>query len=243
MARVRRLDRRRCRPIDLAKNGGLPVWTGATDGLNSPMVLPHDYRSLILPAGERHRLVPLDRTFDEALAEAVEAARETLDRWVGWFSPDYGLEHARRWLQGRERSRAEGRAFDFAITRVADGEVVGGCGLNPVEARHRFGNAYFWVVPDATGQGLATAAVAGLVQFAQLRLGLVRIEMVVPERDSAAERVAEKVGASREGLLRNRLILQGSVHHAYLFSLLSPFRELETATDDRWERVVTAGGR
>jgi len=48
---------------------------------------------------------------------------------------------------------------------------------------------------------------------------LIRLEIFVSEDNLAGQKVAEKLGASREIRLRNRLILNGKVHHAYLFAL------------------------
>ena len=48
----------------------------------------------------------------------------------------------------------------------------------------------------------------------------VRIELVVAVENLASQRVAAKVGALREGLMRNRLQINGVTHHAYLHSLV-----------------------
>jgi RimJ/RimL family protein N-acetyltransferase len=42
--------------------------------------------------------------------------------------------------------------------------------------------------------------------------------------------VAEKVGAVREGVLRNRLMLHGTIHDAVIFSLIPD----DLATPARW---------
>jgi RimJ/RimL family protein N-acetyltransferase len=48
---------------------------------------------------------------------------------------------------------------------------------------------------------------------------LIRLEALVAEENFAGQRVAEKIGASREIRLHNRLILNGKIHHTYLFAL------------------------
>jgi ribosomal-protein-serine acetyltransferase len=202
------------------------------------MGLAHDYRSLILMAGDRYRLVPLDVSFDLTFFEVISASRPELSRWFTWCTPTYTRELARAWLQARERARAEDRAYDFGITRAADGELVGGCGVNHIQMRHRLGNMYYWVAESEQGQGAATAAAASLMAFALQRLGLVRVEMLVPERNFGAERVAEKIGATREVLLHNRLILQGRVQNAYLFSVLGSTDAPLPEPDPRWEKIT-----
>jgi RimJ/RimL family protein N-acetyltransferase len=56
---------------------------------------------------------------------------------------------------------------------------------------------------------------------------LVRLEIIAAETNFAGQAVAEKIGASREIRLPNRLILQGEILHAYLFSILGEMRRGE----------------
>ncbi|MBV8141595.1 MAG: GNAT family N-acetyltransferase, partial [Verrucomicrobia bacterium] len=123
-------------------------------------MMTNDYRSLVLAAGEKYRLVPIDVSFTEALTEAIHESRDELIRSVSWYYPEYSMEDARRWLQARERERFEGRAYDFAITEALSGELVGGCGINRIQAKNRQGNLYYWVRTSQTNQGAATAAAA-----------------------------------------------------------------------------------
>jgi RimJ/RimL family protein N-acetyltransferase len=59
-----------------------------------------------------------------------------------------------------------------------------------------------------------------LARFGFEDLGLQRIEITAAVGNVASQRVAEKIGAVREGLLRNRFLLQGRSHDAYLYSLI-----------------------
>ncbi|MBV9998562.1 MAG: GNAT family N-acetyltransferase [Verrucomicrobia bacterium] len=205
------------------------------------MGLAHDYRSLILLAGDRYRLVPLDLSFDQIFFDLVASSRQELSHSFTWCTPGYTVETARAWLQSRERARAEDRAYDFVITRADNGELVGACGINQIQTEHRLGNLYYWVAAAEQGRGAATAGVSSLVEFGLKGLGLIRLEMLVPERNFSAERVAEKVGATREVLLRNRLILQARVQHAYLFSVLGSPEALLSPPDPRWEKITVTG--
>ena len=50
-------------------------------------------------------------------------------------------------------------------------------------------------------------------------LHLVRIEIVMSVDNVPSQRVAEKLGAAREGILRNRLIQREGVSDAIMYSL------------------------
>jgi RimJ/RimL family protein N-acetyltransferase len=182
--------------------------------------MTNDYRSLVLAAGENYRLVPFDVTFTEALFEAVYESRHELIRFVSWYYPEYSMEDSRRWLQARERERSERRSYDFAITDAGNGDLVGGCGIDRIQSRNCQGNLYYWVRTSQTKKGAATAAARALISFGLGPLHLVRLEIIAGETNFAGQAVAEKIGASREIRLPNRLILQGEILHAYLFSIL-----------------------
>jgi RimJ/RimL family protein N-acetyltransferase len=59
-----------------------------------------------------------------------------------------------------------------------------------------------------------------LADFGFKELKLNRIETLVAVDNLASQRVAAKVGAVREGILRNRLLLRGKIHDAVMFSLI-----------------------
>jgi RimJ/RimL family protein N-acetyltransferase len=59
-----------------------------------------------------------------------------------------------------------------------------------------------------------------LVDFGFATLGLIRIEIVVAVGNFGSQRAAEKAGAYREGLLRNRIVQRGEARDAYMFSLI-----------------------
>ena len=67
---------------------------------------------------------------------------------------------------------------------------------------------------------MASSATLQLAHFGFDTLELQRIEIVVAVNNSASIRVAEKVAATREGRLRNRIIAKGNLNDAFLYSLI-----------------------
>jgi len=116
--------------------------------------------------------------------------------------------------------RAERAAYNFAIVDADDGSILGGCGLTQINWQHRFANLYYWVHSRKAGRGVASAATLQLARYGFETLGLQRIEIVVAAGNLASLRVAEKVGAEREGLLRNRIHINDEWHDAFMHSLI-----------------------
>ncbi len=93
-------------------------------------------------------------------------------------------------------------------------------GLNFFNRVHQMANLGYWVRTSAVGRGTATLAACLVARFGFAQLGLHRIEILAAVDNIASQRVAEKVGAVREGVLRKRLLINGESHDAVMLSLL-----------------------
>ncbi len=58
----------------------------------------------------------------------------------------------------------------------------------------------YWLAPRARGRGLATAAASLLIDWGFAELGVARIEFAILPENRASQRVAERLGATPEGL-------------------------------------------
>ncbi len=159
----------------------------------------------------------------EDVERLYEAARESIAEvfpWLPWCHPDYSIEESRSWIKGTIQAWQDDSRFEFTMNDPADGTFIGGCGLNGINRANGFANLGYWVRTGWTGRGGATAATLLLAEFGMRRAGLTRIEVLAATGNRASQRVAEKAGASREGILRNRLLLHGKLHDAVLYSLI-----------------------
>ena len=101
-----------------------------------------------------------------------------------------------------------------------DGDVVGGIGLG-VNAYHYKGTIGYWMAARSRGRGVCTRALRLLVRQALADGGLQRVDLTTDPDNVASQRVAEKVGFRREGVLRSHLRhSDGRVRDSVLFSLL-----------------------
>ena len=170
----------------------------------------------------RGRGILLRLTTDDdiaALWEATVASKSELIPWLAWCHEDYSLEEAAQWLALCRDGWAARDMFYFAVTDEAGGPIIGACGLNHVDWPNRRANLGYWVRTGEHGRGVATEAARLLARYALEELGLARLEIVVGCGNQASERVAVKLGATREGVLRNRLWLGGRSHDAVSYSL------------------------
>ncbi len=98
--------------------------------------------------------------------------------------------------------------------------MVGGGGLNQLNAVNGFCNLGYWVRASAQRQGAAAAAVAALSRYAFQQLNQSRVEIVIAAGNEPSVAVARKAGATHECLARNRLKLHGLSVDAHVFSMI-----------------------
>lgn len=160
---------------------------------------------------------------DGDAASFVAAVREssaTVGRWMSWAHPEYTESEAKAWFALCASERASGTSHEFGIFHTESQHLVGGCGLNQFNDPNSFCNLGYWVRQSWQCRGAASAAVSALTRFAFSHLGQGRVEIVIAAGNEASCAVAEKAGALRECLARNRLRLHGSFTDAYVYSLV-----------------------
>lgn len=154
-----------------------------------------------------------------AFVEAVRESIPDLAPYMPWAHPDYSLEEAQSWIDDSRGAFDACTKHEFAIVDPDD-RLMGGVGINLRNDLHRVANLGYWVRSSASDRGLATTAarVAAIFGFKSLRLQ--RLEILVVVSNSASLRVAEKLGALREGVLRNRLRIYDQALDAVMYSLV-----------------------
>ena len=161
-------------------------------------------------------LVPGDAP---ALHAAVRASLGSLSQWFAWAHPGYSPADAESRIAHCVAARERGEEHAFGIFDE-DGGLLGCVGLNRIDVQQRCANLGYWVGEAQRGKGLATRAAAHAAAFGFDELELARIEIVALPDNVASQRVAEKLGALREGVFRNRIVLAGGARDAVVFSLV-----------------------
>src|SRR5262245_24709985 len=157
-----------------------------------------------------------------------EAARESSPEasvWLPWCHAHYSMEESLEWILRSCKQWDDRREFHFGIFDSETGAFVGGVGINELKPEHRMGNLGYWVRTTWGCRGIATAAANLAAEFGFEELLLKRIEILVALGNDRSRRVAQKLGATREGVLRERLFINGQMHDAVVFSLIRSSRK------------------
>jgi len=166
------------------------------------------------------RLESIAHAHATLLTDAIEASVADLSQWLGPRYTPRTAEAVAAFIDDWSSGAANGTHYGF-VAIDDDVRCIGFGLINQVNVFHRFANLGYWVRSGQTGKGVATEITRQLADFAFSTLKLERIELVIEVSNVASQRVAEKAGAVREGLLRRRLAgRDGPSRDAYMFSLI-----------------------
>ena len=136
------------------------------------------------------------------------------------LDPFTSLEDALEEIAWYDSILEEGTGVRWGITLTGQDEVIGSCGFLNVSSKHHRAEIGFELSPDYWGQGIAHEALEVVVRHGFAQLGLHRIEALVEPTNIASQRLLERVGFIREGLLRGYEFTQGKYDDLYMYSLL-----------------------
>jgi RimJ/RimL family protein N-acetyltransferase len=135
-------------------------------------------------------------------------------RWIPTIPHPYTADDALAFIRGEVRDDHDALAIEL------DGRVIGGIGLGLNRHGYR-GSIGYWVAKPARGRGICTRALRLLARHALDDLQLQSVQLVTDPDNAASQRVAEKVGFQREGIMRAHLRHpDGRIRDSVMFSLL-----------------------
>ncbi|QDU36721.1 Putative ribosomal N-acetyltransferase YdaF [Maioricimonas rarisocia] len=155
----------------------------------------------------------------DAVCEAVLESKRELAPWMPWCHENYGRHDASEWVESRPGAWERKEAWSHLIVEEED-QLLGTCGLHRIDSLNRVAELGYWVRTSRAGQGIATEASRQLVDWAFREQDLHRIEIIISTENHASLRVAEKLGAQREGIVRSRLLLHGRRHDCVMFAIV-----------------------
>jgi RimJ/RimL family protein N-acetyltransferase len=151
----------------------------------------------------------------DADVPAIVAACQDPDlaRFIPGFPSPYGEEDARTWLATRAVAKG---SRTFLIVDAASGELFGAIEVRLGET----GTIGYWIAKEARGRGIATRATRLLAHWALTEGGVERLELTTHPENVPSQRVAERAGFTREGILRAHVKFPEGRRDSVIYSLL-----------------------
>jgi RimJ/RimL family protein N-acetyltransferase len=112
-----------------------------------------------------------------------------------------------------------GALLPLLIVDTDTDTIAGGASLGHHEPMRQRAEVGYWLFEDARGRGIATRVARALAEHLH-SIGVERVEAVVRTENVASQRVLERAGFTREGVLRSLLRHEGERCDAVIFPLL-----------------------
>ena len=128
------------------------------------------------------------------------------------------LDIAEEYLRSVMESNGLGELMEWHI--FSGPALCGSIRINHIEADNRKASIGYYLGAKHQGVGIATSSVRAVLEFAFERLGLNRIELRCASENLPSQRLAERLGFSWEGLLRQAELIDGVFLDHFIYSLL-----------------------
>lgn len=163
-------------------------------------------------------LVPLNASHIEGIKTA--AADGAL--WQLFFTTVPSPALTQQWLDIALNAQQLGKALPFAVVRKTDGKIIGStryCNIDRANRRLEIG--YTWYAQSMQRSGVNTECKHLLLTHAFEVLDCIAVEFRTDWFNRKSQAAIERLGAKRDGVLRNHTILpNGRIRDTVVYSIL-----------------------
>ncbi len=127
-----------------------------------------------------------------------------------------------RWVRSLLQAQALGTDLPFAVIYIDTGKAIGCTRYLEIRPEHRaveIGGTWYAVTYQRTA--VNTECKYLLLRHAFETLGCIRVQFKTDLRNERSQRALERIGAVKEGILRNHMILpDGVIRHSVYYSII-----------------------
>lgn len=186
------------------------------------------------------RLEPVRLEMAPVFFGVIKASQPEFSRWFVWAG-EPRLDASQAYAAESEAGWESGTSFNFAI--YLGDELIGNISLRVDRRFPELASLSYWMGTAWQGQGYTSEAAEAVRDLGFDQAGLARQELVAGVENLASQRVAEKMGMRREGLMRSAAWSGGGEpYDAYLYAMLRDDARRDTGEryeGDRPQPVLT----
>lgn len=144
-------------------------------------------------------------------------------------NPCKSMDTMREWIRTTLQEYAAGTCLPFTIFELASGRAVGSTRYMNIMRKDRgLEIGWTWLAAEVRRSAVNTECKYLLLRHAFETLGAIRVQLKTDSRNLRSQRAIERLGAVKEGVLRNHMIMpDGYFRHTVFYSIL----------DSEWPQV------
>ena len=136
----------------------------------------------------------------EALNDLIEQNFDHIKEWSAWLKDDRSIDNSRLFIKHNLKRFAENEGYGIGIWYK--NELAGQIEYNYLDWNNRKTELGFWLGKSFQGKGVVTKSCRVLIDHAFNELKLNKVEMHCGTENRKSRRIAEKLGFTEEGIIR-----------------------------------------
>ncbi|MBJ8030604.1 GNAT family N-acetyltransferase [Bacillus cereus group sp. N21] len=169
---------------------------------------------------ERAMLRLIDTNDVEKLFSIVEGNKEI---WTYLIAKMDSYEDMQRYVETAVKRYEQGKDLPFVVVDQKTNKVVGSTRLYNISTESKTAElGQTWYHPSVQRTSVNTECKYMLLQYAFEELQMLRVQIKTELRNEKAQRAIERLGAVKEGILRNeRRLPSGYIRDAVVYSIIA----------------------
>jgi ribosomal-protein-serine acetyltransferase len=152
------------------------------------------------------------------LFNAVNGSRKHLHPWLNWVDNTTKVEHSVQFIKQSLHQLHTQEALALGI--FYNDKIIGGMGMHHWEQSTRRAQIGYWICKEYEGKGIINQCLLRFVDFLFAKIGLNKIEIHFVPSNKRSARVAERIGARVEGVIRQSVMRNGALEDIVMVGLL-----------------------
>jgi N-acetyltransferase len=168
--------------------------------------------------GQRVEIVPMETKHTKELF----TAGNNLDIWTYMPMVVRTLEDMERLVNDALKQREQGTQFPFVIVDKDTNELIGSTRFIDISVPNRnLEIGWTWLSPSVWRTKVNTECKYLLFKHCFETLGTIRVQLKTDSRNLRSQRAIERIGAVKEGVIRNhRILSDGYRRHSVYYSVI-----------------------
>lgn len=159
----------------------------------------------------------LKRSDAESIASNMS---RRVQKFLGIEVDPYTAEDARKWINFTQCAARRDDEYHFGIQLPERSAAAGCIGLKKISLENKKAEVGYWLGEDYWNRGIISEALSLILFFAFDTLQLHRVYAMVDSGNPGSMRVLEKLGFTREGVLREAMAADESWRDDYIYGIL-----------------------
>lgn len=170
----------------------------------------------------------LEESDADEMYSLIDANRTHLRQWLPFVDAVRSADDSLSFIRAARKQWADNQGTHYGI--FYQGKLAGLIGYHFVDWNNRFTSIGYWLGEPYQGKGLMTASVRVLIDQAFLLWKLNRVEIRVATENRKSQAIPERLGFSKEGVLRqNEWLYDHFVDHIVYSRLASEWQTMSVA--------------